>query len=158
MQWQVADQLKTKAVNLICLLAASCAPAQPVRDLSLSIKHWPAIVFGSPTNFRGYSGAQLTPINKPKRQENRGVRFEVRVQALASRNEIAGVQNGVLRVRLQAPPVDGAANEALIAYMADELGVSRREVRIVSGFGSRNKILEVDPRALAALDRIRSPT
>jgi len=100
----------------------------------------------------------LAPINKPNKQENRVVRFAVRVQPRASQNEIAGVQNGVVRVRLQAPPVDGAANEALIAYMADELGVSRREVRIVSGFGSRNKILEVDQRAAAALDRIRSPT
>jgi hypothetical protein len=63
-----------------------------------------------------------------------------------------------MRVRLQAPPVDGAANEALIAFMADELGVPRRQVRIVSGFGSRNKVLEVDPQALSALDRLRSST
>jgi uncharacterized protein len=64
----------------------------------------------------------------------------------------------VIRVRLQAPPVDGAANEALIAFLADELGVSRRQVRIVSGFGSRTKILEVDPQAIPALDRIRAST
>jgi uncharacterized protein (TIGR00251 family) len=68
------------------------------------------------------------------------------------------MQNGVMRVRLQAPPVDGAANEALIAFLADELGVPRRQVRIVSGFGSRNKVLEVDSQALSALDRIRSST
>ena len=68
------------------------------------------------------------------------------------------MQNGVIRVRLQAPPVDGAANEALIAFMADELGVPRRQVRIVSGFGSRNKVMEVSPQALSALDRIRSST
>jgi uncharacterized protein YggU (UPF0235/DUF167 family) len=68
------------------------------------------------------------------------------------------MQNGVLRVRLQAPPVDGAANEALIAFIADELGVSRRMVRIVSGFGSRNKLLEVDAEAVSALDRIRVST
>ena len=86
------------------------------------------------------------------------IRFEVRVQTRASRNELAGIKEGILRVRLQAPPVDGAANEALIAFMADELGVPRRLVRIVSGFGSRNKILEVDRQALQALDRIRSST
>jgi len=63
-----------------------------------------------------------------------------------------------LRVRLHAPPVDGAANEALVAFMADELGVSRRQVRIVSGFGSRNKVLEVDARARPALDRILAST
>lgn len=87
-----------------------------------------------------------------------GARLHVRVQPRASRNEIAGMQNGVLRVRLQAPPVDGAANEALVAFLADELGVPRRHVRIVSGFGSRNKVLEVDSQALPALDRIRSTT
>ena len=86
------------------------------------------------------------------------VRFEVRVQPRASRTEFAGTREGILRVRLQAPPVDGAANEALVAFMADELGVPRRLVRIVSGFGSRNKVLEVDRRALPALDRIRSST
>jgi uncharacterized protein YggU (UPF0235/DUF167 family) len=68
------------------------------------------------------------------------------------------MQNGVLRIRLQAPPVDGAANEALIAFLADELGVPQRQVRIISGFGSRNKVLEVDAQALPALDRIRSST
>ena len=91
-------------------------------------------------------------------QHDGPVRFEVRVQTRASRNEVVGNTEGILRVRLQAPPVDGAANEALIAFMADELGVPRRLVRIVSGFGSRNKILEVDRQALPALDRIRSST
>jgi len=88
----------------------------------------------------------------------RGVRLEVRVTPRASRNQIVGMQQGVLRIRLQAPPVDGAANEALIAFMADELGVSRRRVRIVSGFGSRKKVLEMDDDVLPALDRILSAT
>lgn len=86
------------------------------------------------------------------------VRFDVRVQPRASRNEFAGVQNGVLRVRLTAPPVDGAANEALVDFIADELGVARRRVRIVSGFGSRNKVVEVDAEARPALDRILAST
>jgi uncharacterized protein len=86
------------------------------------------------------------------------VRFDVRVQPRASRNELAGVQNGALRVRLQAPPVDGAANEALVEFLADELGVSPRLVRIVSGSGSRNKVVEVDVRARPALDRFVAST
>ena len=85
-------------------------------------------------------------------------RLNVRVQPRASRNEFAGVQSGVLRIRLQAPPVDGAANDALVEFFADELGVARRMVRIVSGFGSRNKVVEVDAEALPALDRILSST
>ena len=96
-------------------------------------------------------------MKKPNRADG-GARFEVKVQPRASRNEILGFQNGVLRIRLQAPPVDGAANEALIAFLAGELGVSRRMVRIVSGFGSRNKVLEVDAEAVSALDRIRAST
>jgi len=63
-----------------------------------------------------------------------------------------------LRVRLRAPPVDGAANEALVEFIADELGLARRQVRIVSGFGSRNKVVEVDSKARPALDRILAST
>jgi len=90
--------------------------------------------------------------------ESDPVRFRVRVQPRASRNEFADVQNGVLRVRLRAPPVDGAANEALVEFIADELGLARRQVRIVSGFGSRNKVVEVDSKARPALDRILAST
>ena len=86
------------------------------------------------------------------------VRFEVRVQPRASRNEFAGVRDGALCVRIHAPPVDGAANEALVDFLADELGVSARLVRIVSGFGSRIKIVELDVRARHALDRIVAST
>ena len=89
---------------------------------------------------------------------SRVTRFEVRVQPRASSNEIVGARDGVLRVRLQAPPVDGAANDALVRFLADEFGVPRRLVRIVSGFGSRNKVVEVEAVALPALDRLLSST
>ena len=72
------------------------------------------------------------------------VRFRVRLQPRASRNEIVGVIDGALRVRLHAPPVDGAANEALVAFLAERLAVSRRGVRIVTGATSRTKMIEVD--------------
>ena len=86
------------------------------------------------------------------------MRINVRVQPRASKDEVVGFTNGVLRVRLRAPPVEGAANEALIKFLADEFGVSRRHVRIVSGIGSRNKVIEVDDLARPALDRILSST
>lgn len=85
-------------------------------------------------------------------------RFDVRVQPRASRNEVAGMQNGALRVRLHAPPVEGAANEALLKFLAVELGVPRRDIRIVSGFSSRNKVVEVASAAIPALDRLRNRT
>lgn len=72
------------------------------------------------------------------------VRFPVRVQPRASRSETCGLIGGALKVRLQAPPVDGAANDSLIELMADLLGVARRQVRIVAGVASRSKVVEVE--------------
>jgi len=71
------------------------------------------------------------------------VRFSVRVQPRASRSEVAGVHGDALKVRLTAPPVDGAANAALIELLADLLAVSRSAVRIVAGEHARAKVVEV---------------
>ena len=57
----------------------------------------------------------------------------------AKRTELIGLHDGALRVRLAAPPVDGKANEALIAWVADELGVQRRCVELIRGMTSRRK-------------------
>lgn len=81
-----------------------------------------------------------------------GVRFEVRVQPRASRNEIVGEFNGAVKVRLSAPPVAGVANEALVEFLARALGVARRNVRIVSGTSSRNKTVEVAGADAAAVE------
>lgn len=75
------------------------------------------------------------------------VRFDVRVQPRASRTAVGGAHGGALRVRLSAPPVDGAANDALVEALADALGVPRRAVRIVAGATSRGKVVEVDAGA-----------
>jgi uncharacterized protein len=78
-----------------------------------------------------------------------GIRLRVRVQPRASRTEIAGLHGNAVRVRLAAPPVDGAANEALARFIARQLGVPRSAVRIESGAASRSKIYEVDGIDLA---------
>ena len=82
------------------------------------------------------------------------VRFRVRLVPRASRDEITGVLDGVLRVRLHAPPVDGAANDALVAFLADRLDVPRRGVRIVTGATSRTKLIEVEGVSSAAVERL----
>jgi uncharacterized protein (TIGR00251 family) len=82
------------------------------------------------------------------------VRFRVRLQPRASRNEIAGVLDGALRVRLHAPPVDGAANEALVAFLAERLAVPRRGVRIVTGATSRTKMIEVEGVSSSDVERL----
>lgn len=87
-----------------------------------------------------------------------GLRLHVRVQPRASRDELTGLQDGYLRVRLTAPPVEGAANEACRAFLARLLGVPKGVVRQVAGEKAREKAFDVagDPavleeRLLAAL-------
>jgi uncharacterized protein (TIGR00251 family) len=65
--------------------------------------------------------------------------LKVRVVPRAKKTELSGERDGALVVRLAAPPVEGAANDALIDFFARALGVPRRAVRIVSGERSRNK-------------------
>jgi uncharacterized protein (TIGR00251 family) len=91
------------------------------------------------------------PAGLDVQQRDGAVRFTVRVQPRASTSEIAGVVGDALKVRLQAPPVDGAANEALVAFLADELGVPKRDVRVVTGHTARTKVVEV-----VGIDRARA--
>ena len=71
------------------------------------------------------------------------VSFAVRVQPRASRDEIAGVMDGVLKVRLCAPPVENQANEALIELLATLLKTPKAAVRIQSGEYGRKKRVEI---------------
>ena len=57
---------------------------------------------------------------------------------------IEGVVDGVLRARVAAPPIEGAANQALLRLLADELGVARRAVRLVAGAAGRQKLVVVE--------------
>jgi uncharacterized protein (TIGR00251 family) len=54
------------------------------------------------------------------------------------------MHNGAVKIRLAAPPVDGAANAALVAFIAEQLGIPNRCVRVVAGRTSRQKIVEID--------------
>ena len=71
-------------------------------------------------------------------------RFAVRLAPRSASNRVDGVLDGVLKVRVTAPAVEGAANTALVFLLADELGVARRDVRIVAGAASRQKLVVVD--------------
>jgi uncharacterized protein (TIGR00251 family) len=73
-----------------------------------------------------------------------GVRLRLQVQPRASRTEIAGRHGEAIKLRLAAPPVDGAANEALVRFLAERLGVARSAVRLEAGAGGRSKIVAVD--------------
>jgi uncharacterized protein (TIGR00251 family) len=70
------------------------------------------------------------------------MRMSVRVIPRSSKNSITW-EEGVLKVRLTAPPVDGAANEALIALLAHRLGLPKRDIYIVQGATGRQKTIEI---------------
>lgn len=77
-------------------------------------------------------------------QENsEGITIEIKVQPRASRNQIVGEQEGMLKIKLTAPPVEGEANQALIDYLASVLDTPRRNVTLLKGESSRQKIVAV---------------
>jgi uncharacterized protein (TIGR00251 family) len=81
-----------------------------------------------------------------------GVCIKVRVIARSQRSALAGTRDNALLVRLNAPPVDGAANEELVTFLARLLGVPRRSVTIVSGARSRHKRVRVEAINVAAAE------
>ena len=83
-------------------------------------------------------------VTLPVREDTTGVSFSVHLVPRSSANTIRGVRNEALSVRLTAPPVDGAANRALVRFLASQLGVGRNQVEIVSGHKSRVKRIRVN--------------
>jgi hypothetical protein len=73
-----------------------------------------------------------------------GVRIVVVIQPRASRTEIVGLHGGALRIRVAAPPVDGAANGALTVFLASRLGLARGAISLVSGHAGRRKLVAVE--------------
>jgi uncharacterized protein (TIGR00251 family) len=78
------------------------------------------------------------------RQEKNGASFAVKVAPRASHNKIAQISEGVLKVRLTAPPVEGAANRALVKLLAKALGLPKSKVQVIKGLKSRDKRILVE--------------
>jgi uncharacterized protein (TIGR00251 family) len=70
-----------------------------------------------------------------------GLRLAVKVQPRASKNEILPPKDGELKIRVTAPPVDSAANEAVVALLSEKLKISRSRITIVRGQTSRHKTI-----------------
>ena len=87
-------------------------------------------------------------------ENERGTTFTVRVVPRASRSEIAGVHEGALRVRIAAPPVEGAANSELVRLLAKSLKVPQNAVRIISGTSSKKKIVRIQGVTPAAVSQL----
>ena len=81
-----------------------------------------------------------------------GARLRVRVTPGAPHNEVTGYAEGVLRVKVAAPPVKGQANKELIAFLSDILGIRKSQISILKGESSRDKVLAIDGLSLEQLE------
>jgi uncharacterized protein len=72
-----------------------------------------------------------------------GIRIEVKVEPRSSRKGIAGTMGSVVKVKLTAPPVGGAANEQLIEVIAEATGAKKSSIKIVRGLSSKKKVIEI---------------
>jgi uncharacterized protein (TIGR00251 family) len=87
-------------------------------------------------------------------EKDRGLTFAVRIVPRASRSEIAGEYNGALRIRIAAPPVEGAANRELIRLLARMFNLPQKAVAIVSGAASKSKIVRIAGADSAKLEQL----
>ncbi len=99
---------------------------------------------------RAYTSCTQAPREEPPAIE---ARIRVRLTPRAGRDEIAGWRDGVLRVRVSAPPVDGRANAALERLLADALGVPRDRVGVIAGARAREKTVAIDGLTQAEVAR-----
>ncbi len=77
-------------------------------------------------------------------QESGGaMTFSVKVLPRAGKNALVGWEGDVVKIRLNAPPVEGKANDALVRFLAETLWVSRAQIEIVTGHASRRKVVRV---------------
>jgi uncharacterized protein (TIGR00251 family) len=83
-----------------------------------------------------------------------GTLIDLLVQPSASRSEIAGIHVGALRVRIAAPPVDGAANEAIIEFLSKQMKIRKSDIAITTGATGRRKrvlVRGIDPETVQQL-------
>ncbi len=80
-------------------------------------------------------------------------RIAVHLVARASRNQLAGMRDGVLQARVTAPPIDGEANNALCRMIAKRLGIAPSKVKVIRGGKSRQKVVGVASLDKATLER-----
>ena len=84
------------------------------------------------------------------REDPDGITFSVRVVPRSSRNELVGLYDGALKIRLTASPVEGAANQELLKFLASKLRVPRSAVTVISGAHSKSKLIRIASASAAA--------
>jgi len=92
-----------------------------------------------------------------QRQPDGSAILTLHIQPGARKTGLAGLHGEALKIRLAAPPVDGKANQALIAFLAERLAVPRAQVSLLSGASSRSKRIQVEGAHDDALQALARP-
>jgi uncharacterized protein (TIGR00251 family) len=79
----------------------------------------------------------------PYKKIEGGLQLKVKVEPRSSKRSVSGVMGDVVKVKLTAPPVDGAANEQLVEVLAETFGIRKSSIKIVKGLSSKNKVVEI---------------
>jgi uncharacterized protein (TIGR00251 family) len=82
-----------------------------------------------------------------------GVMVEVVLQPRASRNEVAGLQGGRLKIKVTSPPVEGMANKKLCEFLADLMGIGKQRVQVIAGQAARIKRVRITDVSLDEVKR-----
>ena len=93
---------------------------------------------------------------KKKETDRVYTEIETKIIPRASRNEIVGIEDGVARIRVTSPPVDGKANKAVTELLSKQLDVPKKDILIVSGEKSRNKKIRVYGKTLSEISKLMS--
>ncbi len=80
----------------------------------------------------------------PFQKSKKGITLKIKVEARSSAKGIAGSIGDIVKIKLHAPPVGGAANEELIEVLSEEFRIKKRAIKIISGRSSRNKVIEIE--------------
>ena len=92
------------------------------------------------------------------RDTSDGCTLSVRIHPGARKNAVTGIHDAALKISLTTPPVDGRANEALIAFLADRLQIPKARIALLSGQTSRSKSLRITGKSVAEVQAVLDPT
>lgn len=76
-------------------------------------------------------------------ETSKGIEVHIRAMPRASKNQIQGIYDGALKIRLTTPPVDGKANQALIKFLSKTLGIAKSQIELTQGDTSRRKTVRI---------------
>jgi len=80
----------------------------------------------------------------PFKKLRKGITFKVRVEPRSSRKGISGLVGDAIKIRVNAPPVGGAANEELIEILSEEFSIKKTSIKILKGYSSRDKVVKIE--------------